>query len=187
MLAERGLLARKGAPETFDVGRAGARPRARSVPAARAVAVPVFDRGSTSRGPRRGLILPGQELVLVEGNYLLLDAAPWDALAEIFDRTVLLEAGAEELRRRLVRRWLEHGLDRPPPGQGRKATTCPMRGWSRKGRAAPMSAGARAWKPHKSGRAHGPRVVSAGSDRSGCRCRFRADLNCGKSATLLWK
>jgi pantothenate kinase len=110
VLAERDLLARKGAPETFDVDGL-ARDLARIRAGGRAVAVPVFDRRLDLARAAARIILPEQELVLVEGNYLLLDAAPWDALAEAFDRTVLLEAPAEELRRRLVRRWLEHGLD----------------------------------------------------------------------------
>jgi pantothenate kinase len=46
-----------------------------------------------------------------EGNYLLLDEEPWVHLADMFDLTVMLKADPGELRRRLVDRWLAHGLD----------------------------------------------------------------------------
>ena len=71
VLAERGLLARKGAPETFDVDGL-ARDLARIRAGGRAVAVPVFDRRLDLARAAARIILPGQELVLVEGNYLLL-------------------------------------------------------------------------------------------------------------------
>ena len=110
ILAERGLLARKGAPETFDVAgflEALARIRAGRAP----VAVPVFDRRlDLSRAGAR-IIEPRHRVVLVEGNYLLLDTPPWDALAGMFDRTLYIDVPREELRRRLVARWRDHGLD----------------------------------------------------------------------------
>jgi pantothenate kinase len=56
------------------------------------------------------VIRPEQGLVLVEGNYLLVDAAPWDRLARFFDRTLMLAVPEPVLRRRLVDRWLAHGL-----------------------------------------------------------------------------
>ena len=90
VLAERGLLPRKGAPETFDVDGL-ARDLARIRAGARDVAVPVFDRGLDLARAGARVIRPGHALVLVEGNYLLLDAAPWSALAAFFDRTLFIE------------------------------------------------------------------------------------------------
>ena len=52
--------------------------------------VPVFDRTlDVARAGARS-IRPEHRLLLVEGNYLLLDRPPWDALAPCFDRTLLL-------------------------------------------------------------------------------------------------
>jgi pantothenate kinase len=111
VLAERGLLARKGAPETFDVDGL-ARDLGRIREGGRPVAVPVFDRGLDLARAGARVIRPEQGLVLVEGNYLLLDAAPWDGLARFFDRTLMLAVPEPVLRRRLVERWLAHGLGR---------------------------------------------------------------------------
>lgn len=109
VLGARGLLARKGGPETFDV--AGfrhllARLRAREAE----VAIPVFDR-SIEIARAGAAIVPAQtRIILAEGNYLLLDEAPWDSLAGSFDLTVWLDVPVDELERRLVRRWLNHGF-----------------------------------------------------------------------------
>lgn len=110
VLEERGLMARKGAPETFNVDGLLA-DLARIVRGGKPVAVPVFDRGlDLSRASAR-IIAPEHRILLVEGNYLLLDVDPWRALSSVFDMSVMVEANDEELRRRLVQRWLDHGLE----------------------------------------------------------------------------
>jgi pantothenate kinase len=74
------------------------------------VAVPVFDRDlEISRGSAR-LIGPEAELILVEGNYLLLERAPWDQLAPLFDKTVMIEVPEDILAERLRARWLHYNL-----------------------------------------------------------------------------
>lgn len=104
-LEPAGLRSRKGAPETFDVGglyHALARLKARDEPD---VAVPVFDRAIeiARAGARR--IDRTARIIVAEGNYLLLDRAPWDRLAPLWDLTVMLEVPEDELRRRLTDRW----------------------------------------------------------------------------------
>ncbi len=47
--------------------------------------------------------------VIVEGNYLLLDEAPWNALPSLFDLTIFIDVPRHELERRLLARWREHG------------------------------------------------------------------------------
>lgn len=109
VLQARGLLAVKGAPETFDVwGLIRDLERVRA--GTREVVAPVFDRELDLARAGARVIRPEQSIVLVEGNYLLLRAAPWDAAAPMFDRTLFVEAPESELRRRLVRRWLRYGL-----------------------------------------------------------------------------
>ncbi|WP_340638110.1 hypothetical protein [Salinicola tamaricis] len=75
VLIPQGQLDIKGAPETFDVAGLShdlARLRRDDGP----VAVPLFDRPlDLARARRARLIQPGHRLVLVEGNYLLLDRA----------------------------------------------------------------------------------------------------------------
>jgi pantothenate kinase len=109
LLDARGLRGRKGAPMTFDVAGL-ARDLARVREREPEVLVPVFDRAADlSRAAARAV--PGDvPVVLVEGNYLLLDLPPWDRLAGLFDLTVMLDVPEADLERRLVQRWLDHGL-----------------------------------------------------------------------------
>jgi pantothenate kinase len=109
VLEARGLLPRKGAPETFDV--AGFRHLlGRIVAREPDVAIPVFDR-SIEIARAGAAIVPAQtRIILVEGNYLLLDEQPWAGLLPLFDLTVWLDVDVEELERRLIRRWLKHGF-----------------------------------------------------------------------------
>lgn len=110
ILIERGILPRKGSPDTFDVDGL-ARDLERIRAGGREVLVPVFDRHlDLARGSARA-IRPEHRVIVVEGNYLLFDRAPWDGLAGHFDRTLFLDVDRDELRRRLVDRWLTHGLD----------------------------------------------------------------------------
>ncbi len=110
-LVPAGLRPRKGAPETFDVGgyaHALRRLRARDEGF---VAVPVFDRAIEIARAGARLIPAGVPVIVTEGNYLMLDRAPWADLGALFDLTVFLDVPIEELERRLIRRWLDHGLD----------------------------------------------------------------------------
>ncbi len=117
VLDARGLRARKGAPETFDVdGLAVALDRVRAADGP--VALPVFDRERDLARAGAVVVAPEQPIVVIEGNYLLLCDPPWDALASRFDRTLYVAAPEEELARRLVARWLHHGLE-PAAARGR--------------------------------------------------------------------
>jgi pantothenate kinase len=110
VIAPLGLLPRKGSPQTFDAhGFVATLRRIRA--AEEAVAVPVFDRAMDLARAGARIIEPGQPIVIVEGNYLLLDEDPWSLAAPLFDLTVFLSVPQEVLEERLVRRWLDHGLD----------------------------------------------------------------------------
>lgn len=110
VLHQMGRRPWKGAPDTFDVGGLVSVLNRLKNPAETRVAVPVFDRDlEISRGSAR--IIPDDvKLILVEGNYILLDRAPWDALADMFDLTVMIDVPEDELRRRLRERWEHFGL-----------------------------------------------------------------------------
>ncbi|MBE3637848.1 AAA family ATPase [Mangrovicoccus sp. HB182678] len=111
VLEARGLRPRKGAPETFDVAGFDhllARLRRNDEPE---IAIPVFDRDlEISRAGAR-IVSAATEMLVVEGNYLLLKQPPWDRLARHFDETVFLDVPPQELERRLRRRWrVKHAL-----------------------------------------------------------------------------
>lgn len=108
ILEARGLLPRKGAPETFDVDGFEAVLR-RIRRKRREVAIPLFDRRLDLARAGGAVVAPRHRIVLVEGNYLLVDRPPWDRLAGLFDLTIFLDVPHAELERRLVQRWLDHG------------------------------------------------------------------------------
>ena len=107
ILIARGQRSRKGAPETFDV--AGYRHLLTRLRGEDEVAIPVFDRSlELSRGSA-DLVTAGHRILVTEGNYLLLDEAPWTGLAAFFDLTVMIDVSEAELDRRLLERWAHFG------------------------------------------------------------------------------
>lgn len=109
-LVPAGLRPRKGAPHTFDVGglfhtlkRLRARDEAE-------VFVPVFDRKIEIARAGARVIPASVGVIVVEGNWLLLDRAPWDLLRPMFDLSVMVEVSEHALRARLRGRWERLGL-----------------------------------------------------------------------------
>ncbi|MEP1539303.1 MAG: nucleoside triphosphate hydrolase [Paracoccaceae bacterium] len=112
VLNERGWRARKGAPHTFDVaGLDHLLGRMRRNLEAE-IAIPVFDRNIEIARAGARFIPQSVDIILVEGNYLLLDQAAWSGLKQAFDLTVMISVEEDELKRRLQERWVRHGL--PP-------------------------------------------------------------------------
>lgn len=108
VLAAMGLSDRKGAPETFDcAGLEASLLRLRAGDAD--VAVPLFDRAADLARAGAAIISAATPIVLVEGNYLLLDKAPWRRLAPLFDLTIFIDVPVAELERRLMNRWADLG------------------------------------------------------------------------------
>lgn len=109
VLDARGLRARKGCPESFDA--LGFVHLIRRLRAEDEVVIPVFDRGLDLARAGGDVVRDEDKLLIVEGNYLLLDAAPWADARPLYDLTVALDVPEAELERRLIRRWLDHGHD----------------------------------------------------------------------------
>jgi pantothenate kinase len=111
VLEERDLLERKGAPETFDVGGLKRTLNALRDTPSEDICVPLFDRSlEVSRGSAR-VITPNHKIILVEGNYLLLDQTPWNQLHKLFDLSIYLNVPQDTLRERLIERWERYGFD----------------------------------------------------------------------------
>ena len=109
-LTPAGLRARKGAPETFDVG--GLRHMLLRLKARdeEHVAVPIFDRRLEIARAGARLIGKSTGVIVVEGNYLLLRREPWSGLAPLFDVAVLVDTPDDILRERLTARWRRYNL-----------------------------------------------------------------------------
>ncbi|PVG83683.1 nucleoside/nucleotide kinase family protein [Nocardioides gansuensis] len=108
-LGRLGLADRKGAPETFDVrGFVHAVGRIRREVDA-TVYLPEFDRSAEQSVAGAIAVRPTHCVVLVEGNYLLLDAPGWQEVRSLLDEVWFVE-GDEDVRvRRLVERHVRHG------------------------------------------------------------------------------
>lgn len=107
-LTRRGSLGRKGAPDTFDVeGYTSAlrRVRARDHP----VMVPRFDRHLEAAIAGSICIQPEVELVITDGNYLLLDMWPWSEVAPLLDDRWMLRLDGGVRVQRLIDRHQRHG------------------------------------------------------------------------------
>ncbi|MFK0162869.1 nucleoside triphosphate hydrolase [Rhizobium sp. NPDC090279] len=110
VLIEKGLLKRKGVPESFDV-------RAfldivRAVRAAdQEVLVPVFDRSRELAIASARVVSPDHRFIVVEGNYLLFSQGKWAELEGMFDYSIMLAPPMEVLEERLWARWRGYDLD----------------------------------------------------------------------------
>ncbi|HEX7682564.1 MAG TPA: nucleoside triphosphate hydrolase [Trinickia sp.] len=111
VLEARGQRARKGAPFTFDVGGLAAMLERLRADDGSEIAVPVFDRSLEIARAGAAIIPASARLIVVEGNYLLLDDPAWTPLRRYFDVTVMLDVPREVLIDRLVGRWRGYGMD----------------------------------------------------------------------------
>ena len=107
VLVARGARARKGAPDTFDV--AGFRHLLTRLRSEDQVAIPLFDRDLEISRAGADIVGPDDRILIVEGNYLLLNEAPWPDLAPLFDLTIWIDVPEAELDRRLMARWAHYG------------------------------------------------------------------------------
>ena len=96
----------KGAPETFDVAALAHHLREST---RRDVKWPVYDRTTHDVVPDGKTIR--SSLVLVEGNWLLLDEPGWRDLSDHSAFNIFLEAEPELLRERLIERKIQGGMD----------------------------------------------------------------------------
>jgi pantothenate kinase len=103
-----GLRGVKGAPETFDADgfvRLVERLRHADGP----VSAPSFDRIADRAVEAAIVVASSDRIVIIEGNYLLLDSAPWTALRDLFDLTGYLDVDPAARIARLVARHVRHG------------------------------------------------------------------------------
>lgn len=95
----------KGAPETFDIERL--RERIERVAAGEECGWPDYNR--MKHNPEEDAIFVIGDIVMLEGNYLLLDEAGWKDLKNFADLTIKISADENLLRKRLVDRKVKSG------------------------------------------------------------------------------
>lgn len=108
-LQDLGLRAEKGSPRTFDVsGLVVLLDRVRQG-SDQPIFAPDYDRALHEPVAARLRVDPGTDLVLIEGNYLLLDDERWSPVASRLDLTVYLDVPDAIRRDRLLARHERHG------------------------------------------------------------------------------
>ena len=108
-LTALGRLDRKGAPDTFDAWGYAALLRRLHGERDHVVYAPGFERHLEQPIAAAVAVPPEADLVVTEGNYLLLDRPEWRAVREQLDEVVHLVTDDDVRRRRLVARHVEFG------------------------------------------------------------------------------
>ncbi|HOA75602.1 MAG TPA: hypothetical protein PL151_12070 [Phycisphaerae bacterium] len=103
------LRQRKGGPESFDVNAIAAAVRELHDPS-RVVSLPVYDRRLHDPVPDGVHVGPGTAIVLLEGNFLLETASPWDQVSSQLQPKLFLEHDPADARQRVIARHVRGGL-----------------------------------------------------------------------------
>lgn len=106
---------RKGAPDTFDVaGYCATLLRAQQVRLTNeTVWCPVFHREIEESFAAEIAVDPSTEVIVTEGNYLLLESGGWESVRPLLDMAWYVEAADDADRvRRLIDRHVAHGRSR---------------------------------------------------------------------------
>ncbi|KAJ5773784.1 hypothetical protein N7457_008680 [Penicillium paradoxum] len=118
---------RRGAPWTFDVDRFVtfvsqlriwadetplAAPYSGSWSSADLIYAPTFDHEAKDPVENGTSITPDASIILIEGNYLLLDDPGWRELADLVDYRVFVDTDPLEARGRLAERHLRAGIEK---------------------------------------------------------------------------
>lgn len=108
-LEEQGLLPIKGAPETFDtnsfvelINRLYGFPD-------QIIMCPAYDRELHDPVENSITIKPSNRLIIVEGNYLLLNRSPWNLIRTKLDEVWYLDTPLDIIKERLFDRHISGG------------------------------------------------------------------------------
>jgi pantothenate kinase len=104
-----GTVRDKGMPHTFE-GAAFAEFLAGLKRADHAVSGPGYSRQIEDTVDDAFTIAAPVRLLVVEGNYLLLDEAPWDAVPALLDLSFFIHVARDKVWARLMKRHAEAGL-----------------------------------------------------------------------------
>ncbi len=99
----------KGGPFSFDV--AAVWEFLNQLRTQAEMAYPLYSRELHDPIPAAAQLTAQQRLILIEGNYILLDQPPWDAFESQFDLTIFLNTPSELLLQALRDRHLRGGKD----------------------------------------------------------------------------
>lgn len=104
-LIAAGLREKKGSIQTFDFGGLYHTLKRLYEKNEKEVTVPVFDREIEIARAGAQIINSKIPLIIVEGNYLLINSDPWSKLKLFFDLKIFLNVSKDEIYKRLIERW----------------------------------------------------------------------------------
>lgn len=109
-LVRLGRRSRKGAPDTFDAaGYVNLLRRIRTQREDEVVYAPEYRREVEEAIAGAIAVLPQTQLIITEGNYLLLEDDPWCQLSEVLDQTWYLDVPEDLRYSRLLARHMRFG------------------------------------------------------------------------------
>jgi len=109
ILVETGLLPLKGVPQTFDAQRFVMLIKEIASAKTEKLYCPSYDRALHNPVEGSIVIEDKHKIVIVEGNYLLLDTYPWNELADLFDESWFIETPLTTTKERLINRHVLTG------------------------------------------------------------------------------
>ncbi len=112
ILEKRGLLQIKGAPETFDINCFSELINRLYEFPDQIILCPAYDRELHSPVKDSITIKPFNRLIIVEGNYLLLNRSPWDLIRAKLDEVWYLDAPLDIIIERLFDRHVSGGTNK---------------------------------------------------------------------------
>lgn len=105
------LMARRGAHWTFDADAVVELIRKLQNSPDQAITAPTFDHAIKDPVPDGVKIGPEIQVCLIEGNYLLSNEAPWDAIAGLVDERWLVTVDKDLAMKRIASRHLKAGIE----------------------------------------------------------------------------
>lgn len=109
-LTRLGKATRKGAEDTFDsAGFAALIQRLKTQPSDETIYAPEFRREIEEPIANAIPILPQNQLIIVEGNYLLLNTGHWAKLPSLLDETWYVDVDHALRESRLIQRHMQFG------------------------------------------------------------------------------
>lgn len=112
-LVQLGRRDRKGAPDTFDVkGYVALLERVRGQTPGEVITAPRYDRAASVPVPDAIAVESDVALVITEGNYLLLEHAPWSAVRRLLDEVWFVDVDDAVRVPRLIARHIAFGKSR---------------------------------------------------------------------------
>ncbi len=112
ILEKRGLIKSKGAPETFDADSfVELINRLHEFPD-QSIMCPAYDRRTHDPVENAITIQPGNRLIIVEGNYLLLSVSPWNTIHTKMNEVWYIDAPLKTAKERLFHRHISGGASK---------------------------------------------------------------------------